>query len=305
MSSQRPLLPPYGKPWLSYPDQIALLHSRGLVIRDVQAATEFLRHINYYRFSGYCLAFEQSRHSFRLGTTFEQVQAAYDFDRALRDVMTEGLEAMEVDLRTTIGYHFGQGHGAFGHTDPGSFFRVFGHAEWRRKLHEEAWRSSELFVKHFRARYREFPDLPVWVITEIMSFGSLSKMYRGMWKKDKKTIAGKYGLQPNVLESWMHHLTYVRNLCAHHCRLWDRVWSIKPQAAYGHAWQPPHLLGNDRLFVTLLMLNLLLGCCPAIAGFTAVWKSRAEDLINQPPRVPNPADLMGLATNWTAHPLWT
>jgi len=52
---------------------------------DEEAAGGFLRHINYYRFSGYGLAFEQSRHQFILGTTFGQIRDTYEFDRALRD----------------------------------------------------------------------------------------------------------------------------------------------------------------------------------------------------------------------------
>lgn len=137
-----------------------------------------------------------------------------------------------------------------------------------------------------------------------MSFGSLSKMYRGMWKSDKKTIAHNYGLQPDVLESWMHHMTYVRNLCAHHARLWDRVWSIKPHLPYGHAWHPPYLPGNNRLLATLLMLNYFLGRSPAVTTFAANWRSRVETLIDHPPAAPSPAGMMGLTATWKTHPLW-
>jgi abortive infection bacteriophage resistance protein len=76
----------YQKPWLSYRDQVALLQSRGLVVADVQAAEDFFRHLNYYRFSGYCLAFEASRHQFHTGVSFEQVRAAYEFDCVLKTV---------------------------------------------------------------------------------------------------------------------------------------------------------------------------------------------------------------------------
>lgn len=304
MSPPQPPRPSYPKSWLSYADQIALLSSRGLAIADAVAATDFLRHVSYYRFSGYCLAFEASRHNFRPGVTFEQVRAAYEFDLALRDVVTEALEVVEVDFRTTVSYHFGGQYGAFGHTDPAHFFRRFGHAAWVAKLHEETRRSSELFVTHFKANYREFPDLPVWVITELMSFGSLSKMYLGMLKIDQKAIAHNYGLQPDVLESWMHHMAYVRNLCAHHARLWDRVWSVKPHLPHGHLWLPPYLPGNNRLLATLLILNYLMGRSPAVTGFAANWRSRVETLIDQPPAAPSPAGMMGLTTTWKTHPLW-
>ena len=91
-----------------------------MIIGDRQAAEAFLAHINYYRFSGYCLAFEQARHVFRPDTTFDHVRAAYEFDQGLRDLLAEALEVAEVDVRTAIAYHFGQRYGPFGHKRIGS-----------------------------------------------------------------------------------------------------------------------------------------------------------------------------------------
>jgi len=158
-----PLLP-YSKPWLSYQDQVALLQSRGMVVHDVQAATEFLRHVNYYRFSGYCLVFEAVRHTFNPGVTFEQVHAAYEFDTILRDIVTEALEAVEVNLRTAVAHRFGEQYGAFGHTNAAHFYHRFHHPNWRDALERETRRSTELYVSHFRATYTGFPSLPVWVV---------------------------------------------------------------------------------------------------------------------------------------------
>ena len=184
----------YQKPWLSYQNQISLLQSRGLVVTNVQGAIDFLRHVNYYRFSGYCVAFESARHQFHNGVSFEQVQAAYDFDRILRDIMTESLEIVELDFRAAVAHHFGQEYGAFGHTEPTNFFRKFGHTGWMNKLHTEAERSSEPFVSHFKTTYRGFPDLPVWVITEIISFGALSWMCKGMLKSSKTRKRSPIGM---------------------------------------------------------------------------------------------------------------
>ncbi len=107
-----PSLPPYQKPWLSYADQVQKLIDRGLTVADPALAARFLSHVNYYRFSGYCLAFEQQqRHTFAGRVTFVQVWDAYNFDLALRDLVTEALEVIEVDLRATIAYHLGRNQG--------------------------------------------------------------------------------------------------------------------------------------------------------------------------------------------------
>lgn len=301
----RPPKIPFQKPWLSYADQVKLLQQRALVVADVPAAEQILAHLSYYRFSGYCLAFESQRHQFVAGATFEQVFEAYSFDLTLRDFITEALEVVEVDLRAAVAYVFGQQHGPFGHADPSNFFLRFEHQTWLDRLRDEAGRSSELFVTHFRNTYGEFPDLPIWIATEVMSFGGLSRMFSGMIKADQKAVAQRYGLQPRVLRSWMHHLVYVRNLCAHHCRLWDRVWSIKPHLPAGNAWRSPHLSGNRRLFATLLLLRHLMSRIPPIHGFASQWQTRVTDHLASPPATSNPLERMGLTTNWNQHPVWT
>ena len=295
---------PYQKGWLSYSDQVQLLQQRGLVISDLRKAEQFLSHLNYYRFSGYCLAFESQRHTFIAGTTFEQIVDAYKFDLVLRDLITEALEIIEVDLRAVIAYFFGQRFGAFGHTDAKNFFAGFGHADWLSRLQEEAERSSELFVTHFKQAYIEFPNLPVWMVTEVMSFGGLSKMFMGMSRTDQKSVSGRYGLQPSILQSWMHHLVYVRNLCAHHSRLWDRVWSIKPTLPHGQDWSPPNLRSNRHLLATLMMLRYWLKRIAAANRFAANWKVRIEEHLQNPPSVANADIRMGLTESWLLNPIW-
>lgn len=295
---------PYQKVWLSHADPVARLVARGLTVSDPVAAQTFLSHINYYRFSGYCLAFEQPRHSFPNGVTFEQVRFAYEFDMALRDLVTEALEILEVDFRAVIAYEFGQRHGAFGHIDPTKFYVAFRHGEWLLRLQEEADRSSELFVKHFRNNYTQFPDLPIWMAMEVMSFGALSKMFQGMDRDDQRPVARRYGVQPRDLVGIFHHLVYIRNLCAHHSRLWDRVWAIKPTLPRGKAWQPPSVPSNDRLFTSLLLLYHLMTRCPAADQFVLQWRDRLKQHLSQPPETLNPLARMGMPSDWDRHPVW-
>ncbi|MEZ6152362.1 MAG: Abi family protein [Pirellulaceae bacterium] len=269
---------------------------------DRPKAELLLSHLNYYRFSGYCLAFEAPRHNFNGGVSFEHVFEAYQFDLTLRDLLTEALEIVEVDLRAAMAYEWGHCHGAFGHTDSAKFFVHFKHSDWLSRLKEESGRSSELFVEHFKQKYSEFPNLPVWIVTEVMSFGMLSRMFKGMNKSNQTPIARRYRLQPNILASWMHHCVYIRNLCAHHSRLWDRVWAIKPQLPHGKDWQAP--LTNLRLFPTLLLLRRLMHQMPAAIAFNATWKVRIEQHLDSPPKAPNAFELMGLPRDWRIHPAW-
>lgn len=306
MTNPTPTPIPYDKPWLDYAAQVARLQGYGLVIPDTVAAENVLAHIGYYRFSGYCLAFETQRHVFQAGTTFDHVRSAYDFDWTLRDLVTEALEVVEVDFRTAVAHHLGREFGAFGHTDAASFHGTFFHAEWLEQLSKETERSNEPFVNHFRDRYAEYPNLPIWVAAEVMSFGALSRMYQGMWKDDQKTIAYRYGIQAVDLATIIHHLVYVRNLCAHHARLWDRTWAIKPSLPHAQHWHVPHLLSppNARLYATLLVLYRLLCRCRAAGTFPAEWKARVWHLLATPPQTVAPLATMGMPVNWAENPLW-
>lgn len=274
------------------------------MIRDRNFAEKFLQHLNYYRFSGYCLAFEGNRHEFLSGTTFEQVKAAYDFDVALRDLLTEALEVIEVDVRSCLAYILGEMYGAFGHTDTKHFRRGFRHLEWKDKLDKESIRSNELFVVHFKNAYAEFPNLPVWMATEIMSFGSLSIMFQGLLDNCQSAISRCYGMQKSDFGSTLHHLCYVRNLCAHHSRTWDREWSISPRLPRGRYWGDPYVIAPNRLFVTLLLIYRLLKCMPAIEAFTKEWHKRVNVLMRTPPLVTDPQARMGMTPTWYQHPLW-
>jgi abortive infection bacteriophage resistance protein len=305
MSQQRPAsLPPYLKPWLSYRDQVARLSSRGLSIPDTIAAERFLTHVNYYRFSGYCLAFEQHRHTFLTDVTFDDIAGAYNFDVVLRDILTEALEIIEIDVRTCLAYEFGKRHGALGHINPNNFFRTFDHMGWLDHIHKEVNGSTELFVRHFQASYSDYPDLPIWILSEIISFGTLTRMYRGMDRADKRPIAGRYGLQDVDFGSILLHLSYVRNLCAHHCRIWDRVWSVKPALPKGQEWGAPAMPGNNRMFTTVCLIQHLLKRCPAVASFAVEWRDRLLKHLSHPPNTPQALLCMGTPTDWMQHPAW-
>jgi len=271
---------------------------------DRAAAETFLRHVNYYRFSGYGLAFESSRHTFIQGVCFDDIRMAYVFDVALRDCVTEALEVIEIDIRSNIALIFGQRYGATGHTIRGNFRTQFCFDDWTVKIHEESARSNELFVEHFRQNYLGFPNLPCWIVTEVMSFGALSKMYYGLLDQCQTPIANRYGMQKGDLASALHHLSYVRNVSANHCRLWDRIWAIEPRLPRGQNWQSPLIPDRRRVFASLLLMYRVLKKCSGQESFAVDWRRRINELMKQTPRVQNALDRMGMPKRWYAHPLW-
>ncbi len=304
-----PAKKPYNKKWLSVSDQVSLLESRSLIVKDRATAEEFLGYANYYRFSGYCLAFQDKPDHFRSGTEFDHIVYAYQFDSDLRSLVGDWLELAEIDLRTQAVHLFSLRYGPFGHCIASNFTNPFSkkmtHADWLTRLQKDTNDSSkERCVEHFRNSYSQYPDLPLWAAAEVMTFGCLSRFIGGMNRKDRKQLAKHYQLNSDELASMAHHLSYVRNVCAHHGRLWERLNQIKPLLPNSHEWKPPLLTDNGRLFCTLLFLRLLTRRTPHVLEGANRCHAKINALLKRPPNVPNPSTRMGLPNNWENHPLW-
>jgi len=262
--------------------------------------------VSYYRLSAYCIPLESQRHVFRPGARFDQLVDLYDFDRRLRAILHPAIERIEVSTRASIGNQLGLTHGAFCHTDPANFRPPpeFDHARWTERLLEETERSNETFVRHYRRTYAGFPVLPVWMAVEIMSFGALSQLYRGLLADDQRPISQSCGVHRSVFASWLHTVVYVRNVCAHHGRLWNRSLAIAPRPPrHDPLWQPPLTPDHKRVFAVLLAILTLLRTGPGSAPNAADWRARLEELLAD--REPWQLRAIGFPDDWREHPLWT
>jgi abortive infection bacteriophage resistance protein len=224
----------YKKPALSFDDQVLLLEKRNLVVDDRAVAAEILSHISYYRLiCAYCKEFQlPNSDDFVPGCNFRDIHSLYQFDKKLRFLMADTLETIEVHFRTQITYQLAIVGGAFAHLNRDHFSLAFNHAEFVAKVKDLENDSSDKFVQHFHLKYCQEPDLPIWMATELMSFGMISRMYSGLKNEFQKPIAAQFNLHPSILRTWLHTLSYIRNICAHHGLLWNRELAIKPEIPY-------------------------------------------------------------------------
>lgn len=89
---------------------------------------------------------------------------------------------------------------------------------------DEYNRSDEDFIVSFKAKYcNRFP--PSWITLEITSLGTMSILYSNLkGGRCRRQIAKYFGVADTIMVSWLHTITYVRNICAHHSRLWNKTW---------------------------------------------------------------------------------
>jgi abortive infection bacteriophage resistance protein len=211
--------------------QVDQLIDRGMQVPDRGRALPALAHLNDYRIGAYWLPFEADHdsHTFGTGADFEHVLELYSFARERRILLLDAIERVEVSVRTQFAYRLSHRAGTHAHEDAGGFTDSAHDRDHFGQLKRELDRSAEPFVSHDRNRYHTPKTPPIWATCEVMSFGLLSKFLTELKPAHQKSITRAYALPAEILPSVVQHLAYVRNLCAHHARLWNREFTIIPE----------------------------------------------------------------------------
>lgn len=131
------------------------------------------------------------------------------------------LESIEISFRTYIAYTLAIKHGSNGYLYKQNFKNEKYFELFLNKLEDEKNNhKNKLFIKHHNDKYNGV--LPIWVAVEIMSFGSLSKLYSNMLPQDTSYIKKELcNINPTLVNSWLHSLTHLRNVCAHYGRIYN------------------------------------------------------------------------------------
>ncbi len=312
-----------GTDWKSYADQLQILQSRGLLIDDAARAQTDLERIGYYCLSGYWYPFRKLKAqpvglSFRedefvAGSKFDDVVALYVFDKNLRLMALDALERIERAIRVDVAHLLGerdcfaQHNAALFH---GNFSRrAITHGYHTGRTEHQVWlerydslvrqNRRQPFVAHNLAKHQK---LPIWVAIEILDFGALSRLFAGMTFADKGAIAAKYGLTAGrELEQWLRSLNLIRNVAAHHSRLWNmNILELSPVPQYDAQWQQ---LNNSRPFMYFCLMQKLLATISPNSG----WRRRFAALASAFPEPDNKVVTehdFGAVAGWQTWGLW-
>ncbi|MBE6327010.1 MAG: Abi family protein [Bacteroidales bacterium] len=290
----------YNQPQISVKDQIELLKSDGLIFQDEERARHLLENVSMFRMKNYLNPFRQrGNRRFRKNTTFEDVYKIYMFDSELRNLVYSELEKIEISIRTQLSLIMGDVAGIYWFEDSSNFRNTNRHTLLLNKLADELRRSDDEAIVAFKRRYSN-PFPPSWITFEVSSFGTLSMMYRWINAgKARRKVARFYGLSDTVMESWLHSIVYVRNICAHHSRLWNRKLSIN--ALVPRRTNMPFIeIPNDtkRVYYVFSIILYFLKTVNADNLFV----TRFDALLAKYPKINVCA--MGFPSNWKDNELW-
>lgn len=290
----------------SISEQVELLKDRGMSFNDEQKAFNILANISYYRLKGYWWDMQNDRtiHHFSPSSVFEDVVDRYNFDKKLRLILFDAIELIEIAFRTKMIYHMSQSYGGLWYLESDLANDPLMHATVLDELKTEFQRSKEIFAKDYRNKYPNGnPD--AWIILEVASFGTLSKIFKNISHQlpEKSVIAKEFGLNfQNELSGWLEAISYIRNIIAHHSRLWSRNMVKRPTMPTNPLKQwltkPLDPVQEKKPF---FILSTMIYLCNSINCNHQI-KNNILDLIEVNPNIP--IYKIGFFNNWQTEPLW-
>jgi abortive infection bacteriophage resistance protein len=252
-------------------------------------------------------------HVFSDGSRFKDVIERYEFDNALRKILFTAIDTIEIALRTKLIYHMSQAHGGLWYMDSSLFNNANLHARQLQRLQVEFAESGEVFAKEYRRQHPnqiqngwlsdEDPD--AWIILEVATLGDLSKLYKNIGHQlpAKSKIANDFGLSIHSdLASWLEAIAYIRNIVAHHSRLWSRNMVKRPAEPHNpqNTWLSSKLSDMEAkrpFYIITAMLYL----CDAVNSSNRL-REEIFQLMEKYRHLP--IQRMGFFTGWEKEPIW-
>lgn len=287
------------KPAKTFEEQVdILITNHGLLVEDRCRAIVTLSNVNYYHLRGYYIHWmDKPQLTFLPNKSFDMICSLHDFDEKLRLLVWPLIQRIELRIRTHLAYFLAHQYGPLSYLEESIYSDLLQARESISQIQDKINRSSEPFVKHHRKKYSG--ELPVWAAVELFSFGNLSKIFKNLTYHDKNCIAKEYyDLDGELVDSYLHSLLCVRNICAHSGRLYNKrlpvpiMISNKNNACISSVISPAFTVYHNNFYAMLFAIHDL---TPMTTFQT--FLTDLENLMQQYKRVVEPYRL-GMPYNW-------
>lgn len=294
---------PFTKSASTSAELLTKLKSQGLVVppEDESKALAYLNYVGGYRLKGYWHHLvDPTTNNFPAEYTFQRLADRYEFDRELRAIAISAVDRLEVAIRCVMANYLSLKHTPHWFLNTGIFKPVarWGAGQLIRKIEEEVERSSaKAFVAHYFSKHDDPYLPPSWAISECVTFGLWSRTYQILRHgDDKKAIAKKFGIdEPEVFRSWIHTITVLRNMAAHHGQFLRVELRVAPT---NYKNENIKFSNPKSFFAAATLINYLLNHI----NLPQQWKSDLQQLFAKYPGID--ISELGFPENWASRAGW-
>lgn len=289
-------------------DQIIQLKNRGLKIKNEPLAQKYLINVGYYRLSGYWWSMQSDKinHIFKPNSNFENIISIYRFDGELRLLLFEIIEKVEIALRTKMVYYLSHELDPWWFKNTSYSKNATAHEKNLKSIDRELRYTKEIFIKkHYEKYNSDTRRPPAWKTLNVQSFGTVSKLYGNLHDsiKSKDKIAEDFGtVNKTYLKSWLQSITQIRNICAHHGRIWNKNLPGKPKLLKSppNKWliNVPSVAQRNKLYIHICCMKYIVD---TIDG-TNHLAEKFKNLFTEYPNIDQKA--LGFIDKWENEPLW-
>ena len=300
------------KKFVTFDEQVDLIiNHKHITVVEKENAKDILSRIGYFPLmEGYKHLFrKQNSNIYKTETTFDEIVNLYYFDEKLRELFLRYLLRIERHLRTLISYYFVECYGI----SQDEYLNVNNYNKARKyknvinKLVVILEKTTNTTDYNYINYYREtYGNLPLWVTTNVLTFGSLSKMFTVLPQSIKSRICKHFNnINQNQMDSFLSVLTKYRNVCAHgECLFsYKTVDSISDTSLHEKLKLPKkgnqYIKGKQDLFAVVIVFRYLLPNSDFLT-FKRKLIMEIENVVqlNQHVSREELLDLMGFSNNW-------
>lgn len=204
---------------------IEILESKKVSINDKNIAKYYIEKYSYYSIvNSYKWIFKENN-KYKDNASFEEIFAMYKFDKNLKVILLKYILEVESIVKTKIANLFAENYGIENYLKIDNFDlkEDNSNVEHIEKLILEI--NNEIdkgngkhdAIIHY---YNKYSFVPPWVVTKILSLGTISKFYGLMKQSDRQKISKTFNINDRLLKNILGNLTSVRNISAHDDRLY-------------------------------------------------------------------------------------
>ncbi len=253
-------------------EQVEILRSKGLTIKDEEKTKDILLKENYFFISGYRHLFMKSYNDGRFlkGTTFEELYAIFRFDRQVRNIIFKHILVVENNIKSLISYVMSKKYGfrEKDYLDVSNFTQDPMKVRQVHDVLDKMKRQIRVNGKQHSATVHYLSNygyIPLWILVKVLSFGIVSELFSILKEEEQTEIASIYKTDVASLSIYLAILSNYRNLCAHEDILYDhRTQRVIPNTKYHERLNIPkneegeYIYGKNDLFSVIIILKQML-----------------------------------------------
>ena len=261
----------YDLPHQTFEEQLETLVDRGIIIDDRKKALKILENISYYKIKEFAKPFEKSIDG-KLNysnTHINQIVGRFYQDKNIRIYLLHAIEQIELSIKTKISHELGKKN-PFEYLEfknwvdknPKKITKekvLYKEDVFKKVLRKQLSKTNKPQIIDFKDNYtNEFP--PIWMVVDILTFGTIVEMWELMSNARKNNIVSYYNSTIDEFTSWLNHIQFIRNQCAHNSNIVDLKIITMPKLKTeweNSLFKLENGLTTDRLASTFFIVHYL------------------------------------------------